>query len=261
MIKKIIYKISRSIAKKFGYKLVQKENENLNFQFPEYTDDELRLIEISKKNTMTSYQKLNFLLRSIEHVYNNKIDGDFVECGVWKGGNIILFKNMINKLNMQNKKIYAFDTFEGMTKPLDIDVDLRFKQEKAADVMDRSPKDYNIHNIHSYYPIEKVKKNIIESCKDLENIKFIKGDVLKTLLISDNIPEKISILRLDTDWYESTKIELEILFPKLVNNGILIIDDYGDYKGCKKAVDEYFRYKKFNIFKIDAGGRMLIKSS
>ena len=261
MIKKIIYKISRSIAKKFGYKLVQKNNENLNFQFPEYSDDELRLIEISKKNTMTSYQKLNFLLRSIEHVYNNKIDGDFVECGVWKGGNIILFKNMINKLNMQNKKIYAFDTFEGMTKPSDIDVDLRFKQEKAEDVMERSPKDYNIHNIHSYYPIEKVKKNIIESCNDLENIKFIKGDVLKTLLISDNIPEKISILRLDTDWYESTKIELEILFPKLVNNGILIIDDYGDYKGCKKAVDEYFRDKKFNIFKIDSGGRMLIKSS
>ena len=261
MIKKIIYKISRSIAKKFGYKLVQKENENLNFQFPEYTDDELRLIEISKKNTMTSYQKLNFLLRSIEHVYNNKIDGDFVECGVWKGGNIILFKNMMNKLNMQNKKIYAFDTYEGMTKPSDIDVDLRFKQEKAKDVMDISPKDYNIHNIHSYYPIEKVKKNIIDNCKDLENIKFIKGDVLKTLLISDNIPEKISILRLDTDWYESTKIELEILFPKLVNNGILIIDDYGDYKGCKKAVDEYFRDKKFNIFKIDEGGRMLIKSS
>ena len=72
--------------------------------------------------------------------------------------------------------------------------------------------------------------------------------------------DKISILRLDTDWYESTKIELEILFPKLVKDGILIIDDYGDYFGCKKAVDDYFKDKKFNIFKVDSGARMLIKS-
>ena len=260
MIKKIVYKTSRSLLKKFGYKLTKKENENLNYQFPEYTDDELKLVEISKKYTMTSYQNLNFLLRSIEHENKNNIDGDFVECGVWKGGNIMLFKNMINKLKMHNKTIYAFDTFEGMTKPLDIDVDLRFKQEKAADVMDRNPKDYNIHNIHSYYPIEKVKENLINNCNDLDNIRFIKGDVSKTLLVSSNIPEKISILRLDTDWYESTKIELEILFPKLVYNGILIIDDYGEYKGCKKAVDEYFKDRKFNIFKIEAGARMLIKS-
>lgn len=94
-------------------------------------------------------------------------------------------------------------------------------------------KDYNTHNIHSYYPVDKVRVNIFNNCKDIKNIKLIKGDVLKTLLVNDNIPNKISILRLDTDWYKSTIIELEILFPKLVKNGVLIIDDYGDYLGCK----------------------------
>ena len=260
MINKILYKTLRSILKKFNYRLIKKENESLDFQYPEYTKEELKIIETAKLFTMTSYQKLNCLLRSIQHVNNKNLEGDFVECGVWKGGNLILFKNMMTKLNITNKSIYAFDTFEGMSKPTDIDVDIRFNKQKAYDVMKNSVKDYNIHNIHSYYPIEKVRENLINNCNEIENIKLIKGDVLKTLLISENIPDKISILRLDTDWYESTKIELEILFPKLVKDGILIIDDYGDYLGCKKAVDDYFKDKKFNIFKVDSGARMLIKS-
>lgn len=260
MINKFLYKSIKSILKKFNYNLVKKKNEKLDFLYPEYTNEELEIIETAKLFSMTSYQKLNFLLRSIEYVNNKKLEGDFVECGVWKGGNLILFKKMMTRLNITDKLIYAFDTFEGMTKPTDIDVDIRFDNEKAEDVMKRNIKDYNNHSIHCYYPIDKVKENLTNNCKDIENIKLIKGDVLKTLLISRNIPDKISILRLDTDWYESTKIELEILFPKLFKDGILIIDDYGDYFGCKKAVDEYFKDKKISMFKVDSGGRMLIKT-
>ena len=71
---------------------------------------------------------------------------------------------------------------------------------------------------------------------------FIKGDVLKTLNHEKNIPDKIALLRLDTDWYESTKLELEKLY-QACKNGILLIDDYEDWQGCKKAVDEYFKEK------------------
>lgn len=69
---------------------------------------------------------------------------------------------------------------------------------------------------------------------------LIEGDVLETLVKTQNIPGKISVLRLDTDWYESTKKELEVLYPKLAVGGVLMIDDYGYWGGAKKAVDEYF---------------------
>ena len=79
--------------------------------------------------------------------------------------------------------------------------------------------------------------------------------------IPKNSPEKISILRLDTDWYESTKHELEYLFPRLSSGGILIIDDYGHFKGAKKAVDEYFTKNKIQYFlnRIDYTGRLIVK--
>ena len=79
------------------------------------------------------------------------------------------------------------------------------------------------------------------------------------MLIEKNIPKKISILRLDTDFYESTKIELEILYARLETSGVLIIDDYGNYKGARKAVDEYFKIKPFLIY-LDHTSRLLIKN-
>jgi hypothetical protein len=79
--------------------------------------------------------------------------------------------------------------------------------------------------------------------------------------IPADIPEKIALLRLDTDWYESTKHELIHLFPRLQKGGVLIIDDYGFWKGARKAVDEYFAENNIQILlnRIDDTGRMAIK--
>ena len=107
--------------------------------------------------------------------------------------------------------------------------------------------------------IEKVKENL-KKISPKNNLICIKGKVEETLKVKENLPDKISILRLDTDWYSSTKIELEILFPLLEKNGILIIDDYGYWQGAKKAVDEYFKDKQITMFKIDFTGRLIIKS-
>jgi hypothetical protein len=74
------------------------------------------------------------------------------------------------------------------------------------------------------------------------------------------LPEKISILRLDTDWYESTKIELEILYPLLEPGGVLIVDDYGHFEGAKKAVDEYFCDSKPWMQYVDYSCRLIIKN-
>ena len=90
-------------------------------------------------------------------------------------------------------------------------------------------------------------------------LNLIKGPVEKTLPKEENLPNKISLLRLDTDWYESSKMELEILYPKLVKGGILMIDDYGHWEGVKKSVDEYFLNKNIWLHYIDYGCRLLIK--
>jgi hypothetical protein len=104
---------------------------------------------------MTGYDRLFFLIQSIIYVHSNKVLGDFVECGVWRGGNLILFQKMINKLNIK-KKIYAFNTFEGMTKPLEVDRMLH-NGLKAKDLMIQELKDKNNTNIHCYSTLNEVK--------------------------------------------------------------------------------------------------------
>ena len=104
----------------------------------------------------------------------------------------------------------------------------------------------------------KCQKNISEYT-NLKNIKFIIGPVEKSLLLEENLPKKISVLRLDTDLYASTKIELEILYPRLVRGGVLIIDDYGHWQGARKATDEYFFSKKKWFHICDYTCRYLVK--
>ena len=107
--------------------------------------------------------------------------------------------------------------------------------------------------------IAEVENNLSENCS-LTNVKLIKGRVEETLLVRKNLPKKISILRLDTDFYSSTKVELNILYPRLVTGGVLIIDDYGFWKGARKAVDEYFKNFRPFFHYVDHSCRLMIKS-
>ena len=92
-----------------------------------------------------------------------------------------------------------------------------------------------------------------------ELIKFVKGKVEETLSIYK--PEKIALLRLDTDWYESTKTELEELYDNVVSKGVIIIDDYGHWEGCRKAVDEFIKKRNLCVLlnRIDYTGRLIVK--
>jgi O-methyltransferase len=207
-------------------------------------------IEIVTPYTMTSIERITELFNSLEYIRGNNIKGDLVECGVWKGGNILGIIEYVKFHKMNDVNIWIYDTFQGMTSPEDIDVDLN--ENKA------------IHQLHipivfAYSPIEEVKKNIFKYGFDENRVKFIIGDVSKTLLIKENIPDKISLLRLDTDWYRSTKDELTYLYPVLNVLGILIVDDYGHWNGSKKAVDEYFENKEIEKEMIDYTGIKIIK--
>ena len=107
--------------------------------------------------------------------------------------------------------------------------------------------------------LEDVKENILENCSSLKNIKFVKGKVENTLDDLDNLPQKISVLRLDTDWYKSTKKELEVLYDRVSSGGVIIIDDYGHWGGSKKSVDEFFAGKFVWMHYVDYACRLIIK--
>ncbi|NJL62444.1 MAG: hypothetical protein HC903_12175 [Methylacidiphilales bacterium] len=114
-------------------------------------------------------------------------------------------------------------------------------------------------NTWCFSSFDEVRNNFESTLSKVNHIKMIKGKVEDTLTIPENIPEKIAILRLDTDFYESTKKELEILYPRLQKGGVLIIDDYGHWKGSRKAVDEYFANQNIWLHRIDYTARLLIK--
>ncbi len=114
-------------------------------------------------------------------------------------------------------------------------------------------------NVWCYSPIDEVKTNLAKSGYNMGNIHFVKGKVEDTIPHSEI--KDIALLRLDTDWYESTKHELIHLYDRLVSGGVLIIDDYGHWSGSRKAVDEFFAERGLSIFlhRIDYTGRMAIK--
>jgi O-methyltransferase len=254
---KKIKSVLQLFLSKFGYKIINKNN--LEDCIPiEASIHEVDLINNVKNFSMTDLKNLYLSTQAVKYVFEKNIEGDIVECGVWRGGNIIIFKSLCKKYKLR-KKIFAFDTFEGMTTSTKID--LTHKGEKASDLLKKSSitKNYG-DNIWCYASLDDVKKNIVNLAGSIANINFIKGDVCETLKVTSNLPKKISILRLDTDFYESTKIELETLYPLLQEGGLLIIDDYGYWKGSKKAVDEYF-CKSYQFKHVVNGTcRMIIKN-
>ena len=254
-----ILRLFKSLFKKINYDLKKIKPFNLSENFPEASEFEKELLNVCSNYSMTGHDRMYSLIKSIEFIDQNNVDGDFVECGVWKGGNLIIFQKYVKKLNL-NKKIYAYDTFEGMPKPAEIDKN--FEGESASiqlDKLDKKNVDRKKNILIADCSLEDVKNNF-EKHTFSNNLICIKGKVENTLKNTENLPNKISILRLDTDWYSSTKKELEVLYPLLEKNGILLVDDYGYWQGARKAVDEFFKDKKVTMFKIDFTGRMIINS-
>ena len=233
-----------------GYSIIKKTKKTNFPRIEEITEFENNLLISCKKYTMTPDLRLWSVIVAYKHIIKNNIQGDFVECGIWKGGNIILLKKLLENQNLK-RNVIGYDTFLGMPEPSAKDEKVLGKIKDAKSLFEiKNPKGW------CYSSIEEVKENIKRTCNNMEGVKLIKGKVEDTL--KENVPEKISLLRLDTDFYESTKIELEILYPKLEKGGILIIDDYGNWKGAKKAVDEYFKGVPPMIY-IDHTCRYIVK--
>jgi O-methyltransferase len=206
--------------------------------------------------TMTSYERVLALIDAVEYIVWNDIPGDIVECGVWKGGSIMAALLTLVRLGRRDKAIWLYDTFQGMTAPQPLDLSVRGEN---AEKIYREHRKKGVGWFEG--TMEEVKANLVRCDYPVELIRFVPGPVETTL--REKVPERISLLRLDTDWYESTKCELELLYPKLTPRGVLIVDDYGHWAGAKKAVDEHFARSSFSPFlhRIDYTGRLILKEN
>ena len=232
MIKKVII----YVIQKLGYDIIYYRDKKNNFPL----DFESRHIEIIEKvapYTLTGSVRIHALKESVQYILRNDIKGDFLECGVYKAGSMMTIALTLMTEGVRDRELYLFDTFEGMSKPTESDVNVIGKVALNYEEEERK---------ETYASLNEVKKVVFKTGYDRSKIHFVKGKVEDTL--PDNKINKIAILRLDTDYYESTKAEFEFLYPKLSVNGVLIVDDYGVWKGAKKATDEYLGKIKSRIF-------------
>jgi len=250
----------QSVFKKLGFE-VRRTFDSSSKMPVELTPEECDIIRhvFSHKLTLVSPERLWTTLMACKHAIEHKIEGDFVECGVWRGGNAMVAAEMF-KLYGVSKKIWLFDTYKGMTAPTDVDVSIA---DGLAARNKYVSKKRGTHNEWCYASLDDVKNNFDQRDLLSENVVFVEGDVCQTLKDRRHVPTNICVLRLDTDWYESTKVELEVLYPRLTVGGSLIIDDYGHWSGAKKATDEYFAIHGNRPFLqyTDYTGRISVKVS
>ena len=206
---------------------------------------------------MTSSERIFGLIEAVKYVSKHTIDGDIVECGVWKGGSMMAIAETLLLMNDASRTLYLYDTFEGMPAPTS--EDKNFKGQRADILLKKEESFKDNSGVWAYSTLEEVQHAMHLTNYNSSLIHYIKGKVEDT--IPKTIPNKIALLRLDTDWYESTKHELIHLFPLLVSGGVLIIDDYGFWKGARKAVDEYFAENNLRILlnRMDETGRIAVK--
>ncbi|PZR25742.1 MAG: macrocin O-methyltransferase [Citrobacter freundii] len=247
-------KIVKKIFQSFDYDIV-KTSKGDNFP-GDFNDDHKRIIKLVEPFTMTSRARLFSLIEAVKYISKHNIEGDIVECGVWKGGSMLAVSEVLTSLKDTNRDLYLYDTFEGMSEPTEYD---KTAENAKASTLMKEDENKEANEVWAYATLDTVKKTMAISSYNPERIHYVKGKVEDT--IPQTLPEKIALLRLDTDWYESTHHELVHLFPLLATGGILIIDDYGYWQGAKKAVDEYFQGKEPRIFlsRVDDTARIAVK--
>lgn len=247
MIKRAIHSSFRA----FGLDIVRHRNHDEALP-PDFRADESDIIRKVGPWTMTSAERIYALIQAVRYVCANAIPGAFVECGVWKGGSMAAVARTLLQVQDIERELFLFDTFEGMPQPASNDFD--YTGKPAADVLRESPGSRCVDA-----PLECVKKVLIETGYPKQRIHFIQGKVEDT--VPTRAPDTISLLRLDTDWYQSTQHELVHLFPRLSQHGVIILDDYGHWSGARQACDEYFVRNRIPILlnRIDYTGRIALK--
>jgi O-methyltransferase len=245
--RKMITRPFRGLLRKFGFDIVFAPQ----YGFPPDLDEqEITFIREAQSYTMTCPEKIFALMDGLRYISTHRIEGDIVECGVWKGGSMMIAANTLLRQGDTERTLHLFDTFGGMPEPSEKDCDYSGTSAAARLQMEAG--------VQACASLDGVKKAMNSTGYPPERIRYVVGRVEDTL--PANAPEKIALLRLDTDWYESTRHELIHLFPRLAVGGVLIIDDYGYWDGSRRATDEYFARTGSRVFLVRAEvGRIAVK--
>jgi hypothetical protein len=194
---------------------------------------------------------------AITYILKNNIEGAIIECGVGDGHFEHIWINELMKHNTL-RDIYLYDTFKGLVAPSEYDYtckDARLYTMNQDEV-------YNTWKSHiineeingwCYSPLDYVRNKLNSTGYPENNLHYIVGNVMETLKDKTKIPEKIAILRLDTDWYESSKYELEQMYDNVVIGGVIIFDDYYHWDGQRRATDDFFKKRGYNYNFVNIG--------
>lgn len=223
---------------------------------PDFDAKAAETIRKVRPYTMTSPERLFSLILAVRYVVSASIAGDIVECGVWRGGSMMAAALTLLDRSDTQRELHLFDTFEGMSPPTALDVAV---DGQTARALLATPRTTDPESPWCYAGIDDVRATMHSTGYPLGRIHFVQGRVEDTIPAS--APGRIAVLRLDTDWYESTRHELEHLYPLLSPGGVLIVDDYGHWAGCRKAVDEYFDANDIRLLlnRVDYTGRIAVK--
>lgn len=213
-------------------------------------------MEFVKPYTMTSVERLYDLYKSVEYICKAKIPGDMLECGVWRGGSMMLVAKTLVAVGDTSRTLYLFDTYEGHPKP-DVEEDVDLWGNRAVDDWVKHRKTDESSD-WAYVSIDEVRANMESTGYPMDKVVLVKGMVESTATTPTS--PHFSMVRLDTDWYASAKISLETFWPRLSRGGVLIVDDYGHYRGQRKAVDEYFAKIPVKLNRVDYSCRSIVKT-
>lgn len=226
------------------------------------SEPDRRIVEEGLRYSMTGPARLLALVDAVRYCVTRGISGSFAECGVWRGGSVLTMILTLQDMGIEDRDIYLYDTFEGMTAPttLDVsDVDGAALEEwgRAKQEQRRAWKSLFDPDVFSEGAVRSL---LLGTGYPAARIHLVPGPVEHTL--PEAAPDQLALLRLDTDWYESTHHELVHLFPRLSGGGVLIIDDYGHWRGARLAVDEYFakEHPILLLNRIDYTARIAIKN-
>jgi hypothetical protein len=219
------------------------------------------IVERALPYTMTSVLRLDSVIQAVRYCEARGVPGAFAECGVWRGGSVLAMILTLQELGIDDRDIHLFDTFEGMTEPTEEDTSpvdgAALDAWRRAREEDRRPWDDMFGP--EVFDEGSVRETLAATGYPEGRIHIVKGRVEDTIPVE--APQRLALLRLDTDWYESTRHELQHLYPRLATGGVLIIDDYGHWDGARRAVDEYFDAKARPLLlnRIDYTGRIAVK--
>lgn len=235
----------------------------------ELEDEATACISVVKNNTMLSKRRLVTLYQQVAYCERYEIPGAFVECGVWKGGAAGLMALANLKEGKLRRHLHLFDAFQEICEP-DAAVDGERALREVRQFTGRSGQDTGaLHPLTGIYDFLGGPGTLEENRLLLEKtiaypaefLHYHVGWFQETLPADSEKIGPIAILRLDGDWYASTKVCLEHLFDSVVKGGIVIIDDYGTYEGCRRAVDEFIKLKRVQAYlaPVDSDCRFFVK--